>query len=405
MFKFRITFSGGKLRIVKDDKTDGVSEESNASLTEPKVEQRTMPDSIDETLGVPLEERRRLQQQAIAELEKDTEWERELNERNRSQSEYYSKEHHVLLSLADTANLPNSTGEDIELTLPEVFFLKYIDGRSTQIADYIPGYFTYSYHIDYKKTIDRLARGGYVSYANPEYALAKHKVCELREMLVEKGIKPRGKKQDLVNALLSCMTEEELNEVSKQYFSTTEEGKHLIEYYSFADYFRCHEYHFGISVEEAAEYKKNHPSESKYEMALAILKEHEKEALRRKSLFAFRTAIFGEAIVYSDTEVYAEAIISWVSVCYLDYLEDCRWGRLPLIAPHVVSNLREIFSSNPELDELYDEFFENALLFCTAALKTNQFEYIPHSITNFRRAMDEALYRYTKKSDGAPTID
>lgn len=95
------------------------------------------------------------------------------------------------------ANISDTSFSDSEL-----LFIKYIHHKSV-LLDYIPGYFTHEYHIDYCNVIQHALVSGLLWYAPPTFTLSKMTVPDLKAFLLKNGRTPSGKKQDLINQVLS----------------------------------------------------------------------------------------------------------------------------------------------------------------------------------------------------------
>nr|DAE03068.1 MAG TPA: ATP-dependent DNA helicase [Siphoviridae sp. ct2QJ10] len=95
------------------------------------------------------------------------------------------------------ANISDASFSDSEL-----LFIKYIHHKSV-LLDYVPGYFTHEYHIDYCNVIQRALGSGLLWYAPPAFTLSKMTVPKLKAFLLKNEQVPSGKKSNLINQILS----------------------------------------------------------------------------------------------------------------------------------------------------------------------------------------------------------
>lgn len=91
---------------------------------------------------------------------------------------------------------------DTSFSDSELLFIKYIHHKSV-FLDYIPGYFTHEYHIDYCNVIQHALGSGLLWYAPPAFTLSKMTVLDLKTFLLKNGRTPSGKKNNLINQILS----------------------------------------------------------------------------------------------------------------------------------------------------------------------------------------------------------
>ena len=130
--------------------------------------------------------------------------------------------HAEKVSLADTKHLCHYS-EEIELRPEEILLLDFLDGMSSDL--YLPEYFTWKYHIDFKSTFERFGKGGYLEYAPIEYSLSKQKKETLQRLLEQQGMAVKGRKNELAKRLIEHSNPNLLCQFQKSYFAITEKGK------------------------------------------------------------------------------------------------------------------------------------------------------------------------------------
>lgn len=107
-----------------------------------------------------------------------------------------------------------------DLSEPELLFIKYIHHKRVSL-DYIPGYFTYEYHLDYFSVLQRAFLKSLLRYAPASFALSKMTIAELKGILEENGISASGKKNALIDAIKENA---DLGPYEEMYYELTESG-------------------------------------------------------------------------------------------------------------------------------------------------------------------------------------
>lgn len=122
-------------------------------------------------------------------------------------------------SLSDVKNLKKRT---IKLNDKEIHLLKYVLKKSTDL-NYLPKYFTYKYKLNIGKSMLKLFANDYlyISFAD-SFSLGKYKVNYLKEVLDKYNLSNKGKKDVLVDRLLSNLSTEQLEkDFPDKYFLPT----------------------------------------------------------------------------------------------------------------------------------------------------------------------------------------
>ena len=112
-----------------------------------------------------------------------------------------------------------------DLAPEEIRFLSKVNGKSD--LSEIPQYFTYEYHMDYKKVLGRLFGYGLLEISDASYDLQKLTIPQLKELLSDNGITPKGKKGDLISLALGNLSSDVLSSLP-HHLITTEEGNLLL---------------------------------------------------------------------------------------------------------------------------------------------------------------------------------
>lgn len=122
-------------------------------------------------------------------------------------------------SLSDVKDVKKRT---IKLNDGETYLLKYVLKKSTDL-NYLPKYFTYKYKLNIGKSMLKLFANDYlyISFAD-SFSLGKYKVNYLKEVLDKYNLSNKGKKDVLVDRLLSNLSTEQLEkDFPNKYFLPT----------------------------------------------------------------------------------------------------------------------------------------------------------------------------------------
>lgn len=130
----------------------------------------------------------------------------------------------VNLHLAE--NVTEKSFEQLEAI--EILFLYKINGKDVTL-NYVPGYFTYKYKLNYQETLNKLFIQKYLTLADIAYTLKKCTTTQLKEILNSKSLSTKGKKQNLIDNILNNYSIEEINEFQlNSYFLVTDKGRELL---------------------------------------------------------------------------------------------------------------------------------------------------------------------------------
>ena len=143
-----------------------------------------------------------------------------ISEMNKSKKEY--------TTLPSFDELTSIVPETSEITSTDIFFLKYINGRTLEMPD-IAQYWYYEYNLNYSNEIKKLISNELLVLENVN--IQKLKVDELKDILRHFSLPLSGKKLDLQNRIYENIPYSELSQYfghRKHYFSLTEKGKQLI---------------------------------------------------------------------------------------------------------------------------------------------------------------------------------
>ena len=142
------------------------------------------------------------------------------------ESHKFSKKHQKAIGTVDLDALKNIKYDfSIVLSNEEILLLSKIVNKKA--LEYIPGYFTHTYHMNYQDALYRLIASGSMQFADTTYKIQKLTINELKAILSRKNIVGKGKKNTFVQLVIDNFNEEELSDLP-DYFVATESGKKLL---------------------------------------------------------------------------------------------------------------------------------------------------------------------------------
>jgi len=133
----------------------------------------------------------------------------------------------IIPTYQEIINFPTNCSSKILST--DIFFLKYIDGRSVENAN-IAQYWYYEYGLNYANELKKLYSSDMLRISNVN--ISKLKVVDLKNILRHFNLPLSGKKADLTNRILDNISSEDLSSFlgdSIHYFCATKKGISLIE--------------------------------------------------------------------------------------------------------------------------------------------------------------------------------
>lgn len=131
-------------------------------------------------------------------------------------------------SLPKFYELDNIPLKKTEVTSTDIFFLKYINGRTLENPT-IAQYWFYNYNLNYSEEIKKLIANGLLTLEKVN--LVKLKVTELKDILRNFSLSLSGKKQELIERIHSNIPQDKLEKFlgdNTHYFTATEDGLKLI---------------------------------------------------------------------------------------------------------------------------------------------------------------------------------
>lgn len=147
----------------------------------------------------------------------------EISEDARKHSEAMHQLHQKEFMEFDPFHLDTSLVDNKPFSAVEKSFLKYMSGNNV-INPYIPGYWTYEYHINYKKLLTKFLVQGYLKISSDADTLPFLTVEELKAILRCNNLKVSGKKEELINRITdnidSSVIESSIQNDNRKYILT-----------------------------------------------------------------------------------------------------------------------------------------------------------------------------------------
>lgn len=306
------------------------------------------------------------------------------NLRSMARSFFYRVHNPAIPLQLDVKNLPEPSGEEIELSIHEILLLKNIGGRSVDVA------FRRDDGIDYESAFLRLFKGGFVGYADVSFTLNKFKVAELKELLKTHGIRPVGKKQDIIAQITTSFSKEEQAAFERCYFCLTPKGQQARKDNEYLYFYQSRNSTLSLSLQDVYDYHQRNPHATTVEIGIALLDFHEHDALEHKNFGNYRNALYHMSEIYRCNTIPYMAIHCLVQVMYLDFLMDIQhnWN---LEAPGITARAHWILGDLTLGTEQFDTIFIEAVTEVATTLSKYKFPYIPHSINDFREELRKEI--------------
>ncbi len=273
---------------------------------------------LDKLFGMSLEERRKLQKQAIEEI--DDNYFNELDEQHKAESlAMMERNADFLNSIAKSLTEESEDNEIIDyLSTVEIVFLYYINKKKTDLSG-IAGYWLYSpdYHIDISNTIKKFLKSGLIKRSDVEYDLNKTTISKLKEYAKSYNITVKGNKNQIITMILNGIERDKLKkEFGGRFFLRTEKGDKIILQNEEVIFFHCYIHKFGVSLSDLETYKNNHKEMSAKDIAIGTVLE---TYYKRDGANLERNCYYCLSEVYRYFNDWENQLICLLIVCYFDY--------------------------------------------------------------------------------------
>ncbi len=238
----------------------------------------------------------------------------------------------------------------------EILLLNYLDKKNINTC--LPSYWSFEYKLDTPNVIKKLLTYDYLQYAPNEFVLSKCKVDELKNIIVKNNLKPKGKKDNLIDIIKQNIPDYQ-KYLTEKYYLLTEKGKNIVEQNEHLIYWHLYRNVLNFSLDEIDSEKQKYPELSKYDLALNIVKKYENKNLKAKNYEAYRNNLFVQSEILWHMENIEEQLRVLLQVCYLDLTignyKDTGFSIPPGVIGKLISALEELHAN---IDD-YEGYFNN----------------------------------------------
>lgn len=200
-----------------------------------------------------------------------------------------------------------------------VLFLDWCNKTKSPIkrnSEY-PQWHTYKLKISPSNFHKQLIEKGYLIQCAPDIALNKLKVAELKEILNSNNIEAKGKKADLVSAIISSIDIQSLN--LQRYYHPSEKGIELLEKKESKELLIAFNNRYGISLEEFYYIKeKCHNNSLPNDILWRTLNEKQLLDTKNRNYGWARNVCLNQAYLLEDEKRYLPALEHYIKTVYYD---------------------------------------------------------------------------------------
>ena len=298
---------------------------------------------------------------------------------------------------------------NINIEPVDVIFLERADGQ--RVGDEFPKYFEYQYGANPSSLLEKALTNNFLIKSDSIVNnIEKIKTSKLKEVLKKHNLKVSGKKQELIERLITNVSKEELKTAFPDLYyilndkgkSIVQENKHII-YYHKSQYLKDE-----ISLDKYHDLLKDKTDDSaKYDIALELLKNNAIQNKDNGDWGLYRNSLLSKARVYEDKQDNQSAIGIYLKICHID-LSGLSNGNVYMpstliLAPGIISLLRELISKlkldKETLKEKYFYHAEELKLPKTRFSKEQSLEYLIRAIEENIVKVNEELRVKTKEGE------
>lgn len=229
-----------------------------------------------------------------------------------------------------------------------VLFLDWCNKTKSPIkrSSEYPQWHTYKLKISPSSFHKQLIEDGFLTSCPPDIALNKLKVAELKEILNSHNIEVKGKKADLISAIISSVDISSLN--LTEYYQPSEKGIELLERKENKELLVAFNNRYGITLEEFYYVKeKCHDKASPNDILWQTLNEKQLLNTKNQNYGFVRNVCLNQAYLLEDEERCLPALEHYIKTVYYD-LSGCGNNNSieekdkSLIAPALIENIQRL---------------------------------------------------------------
>jgi len=291
----------------------------------------------------------------------------------------------------------------------DVIFLERADGH--KVGDEFPNYFEYQYGANPSSLLEKALTNNFLIKSDSIVNnMEKTKTSKLKEVLKRHNLKVSGKKQELLERLITNISEEELKTAfPDSYYILNNKGKSIIQenehiiYYHKSQHLRNE-----ISLDKYHDLLKDKTDESaKYDIALELLKNKAMQNRDNGDWGLYRNSLFSKAKVYEDKQDDQSTLELYLTICHIDFSGlsngNAYMPSTIILAPGIISLVRELTSKlelgKETLIEKYLYYVEKLKLPKTRFSKEQSVEYLIRATEDNIDKVNEELREKTKEDE------
>lgn len=209
-----------------------------------------------------------------------------------------------------------------------------------------PQWHTYKLKINPSSFHQQMINEGYLTSCSPDIALNKLKVAELKEILNSHNIEAKGKKADLISAIISSVDISSLN--LTEYYQPSEQGNELLERKENKELLVAFNNRYSITLEEFYYVKKKcHIAATPNDILWQVLNEKQLLDYKNKNYEWMRNVCLNQAYLLEDEGRCLPALEHYIKTAYYD-LSGCGNNNSieekdkSLIAPALIDNIQRL---------------------------------------------------------------
>ncbi len=253
----------------------------------------------------------------------------------------------------------------------DVIFLERADGH--KVGDEFPNYFEYQYDANPSSLLEKALTNNFLIKSDSIVNnMEKTKTSKFKEVLKKHNLKVSGKKQELIERLITNVSEEDLKTAfPDSYYILNDKGKSIVQENEHIIYYHKSQHLKNeISLDKYHDLLKGKTDDSaKYDIALELIKNNAMQNRDDGNWGLYRNSLFSKAKVYEDKQDNQSALELYLAICHID-LSGLANGNAYMpstifLAPGIISLVIEL-TSKLELDK---EALEEKYFYCVEELK------------------------------------
>lgn len=292
---------------------------------------------------------------------------------------------------------------EIGLTPGEIILLDWCNGAPEDKL--FPQYFKYNYNINARKSVQILLNQEFLEYGSSSDQLASLKVKELKNILSDNNIVPKGRKKDLINQIVEA--DIKVNNLPKAY-SLTFKGRETVRDYEHIILAHKDRY---FDVSSAISYRRKLPYPYGYgDLKWSYLGDQAMLHTKEQNFGLLRNDYLAQADHLDTESKYHNALSHYIVVVLLDasgignsygYYNSPYYTFVDVI-PGIFESIGKVIVKGSLTKEGYNDAFSRALRFFTPVkslsfLSDKDIIFLKEEIYNLDY---EAIEKYLKKYEG-----